>query len=455
MTFLAINWTGVGVQTLYFIMAFSILVVLHELGHFMPAKWFKCRVEKFYLFFNPWFSLAKKKIGETEWGLGWIPFGGYVKISGMVDESMDKEQLKQPAQPWEFRAKPAWQRLIIMLGGVTVNVLLAILLFIMISFVWGDEYLPPQNTTYGLAVDSLGRTVGLQNGDIITRVDTFAIKDETRVAAQIIIKEAKTITVQRNGKEFRLNLPSTLIKALNDNKAAGFADLRIPTIVQEVDEKSKNKAVLQHGDVVTALDSTPVKYFDELTAALANYKNKDAVLTVIRNGNETKLNVKVNEEGKIGFKPQGDLDSLGFKTEFKHYTFLESIPAGWNRCWSTLSNYMTGLKQLFTGKANPNKSLGSVISIGSIFPKQWGEWQQFWTLTAIFSIILAFMNVLPIPGLDGGHAIFTIAEIVTGRKPGDKFLERAQIVGMILLIGLMAYALGLDIFRVVKEWLQK
>jgi regulator of sigma E protease len=449
MTLLAINWAGVGVQTLYFIMAFSILVVLHELGHFLPAKWFKCRVEKFYLFFNPWFSLAKKKIGETEWGLGWIPFGGYVKISGMVDESMDKEQLKLPPQPYEFRAKPAWQRLIIMLGGVTVNIILAIVLFVMISYVWGDEYLPPQNAKYGLAVDSLGKSIGLQNGDIITRVDTFAVKDETRVAGQIITKEAKTITVLRNGREFQIQLPETLIRALNDNKGFGFADLRIPAIVQEVDAKSENK-LLQPGDVITGLDSVTINYFDELSSALENYKSKPAVLTVLRSGNETKLNVKVNKDGKIGFRPQGNIDSLGFKTEVKHYSFLESVPAGWNRCWTTLSNYMTGLKQLFTGKANPNKSLGSVISIGSIFPKQWGEWQQFWTLTAIFSVILAFMNVLPIPALDGGHALFTIIEMITGRKPSDKFMEYAQMVGMVLLLGLMAYALGLDFLRLFK-----
>jgi regulator of sigma E protease len=449
MTLLAINWAGVGVQTLYFIMAFSILVVLHELGHFLPAKWFKCRVEKFYLFFNPWFSLAKKKIGETEWGLGWIPFGGYVKISGMVDESMDKEQLKLPPQPYEFRAKPAWQRLIIMLGGVTVNILLAIVLFVMISYVWGDEYLPPQNAKYGLAVDSLGRSIGLQNGDIITKVDTTRVKDETRVAAQIITREAKTITVLRNGQEFQIQLPETLIRALNDSKGFGFADLRIPAIVQEVDSKSENK-VLERGDVITKLDSTPIRFFDELSSSLDNYKNRPAVLTVLRNGNETRLNVKVNSDGKIGFRPQGNIDSLGFKTEIKHYSFLESIPAGWNRCWTTLSNYMTGLKQLFTGKANPNKSLGSVISIGSIFPKQWGEWQQFWTLTAIFSVILAFMNVLPIPALDGGHALFTIIEMITGRKPSDKFMEYAQMVGMVLLLGLMAYALGLDFLRLFR-----
>jgi regulator of sigma E protease len=336
-----------------------------------------------------------------------------------------------------------------MLGGVTVNIILAIVLFIMISYVWGDEYLPPQNAKYGLAVDSLGRSIGLQNGDLITKVDTFKVKDETRVAAQIITKEAKTITVLRNGQEFQIQLPETLIRALNDSKGFGFADLRIPAILQEVDAKSENY-VLERGDVITKLDSTPIHFFDELSSSLDNYKNRAAVLTVLRNGNETKLNVKVNSDGKIGFRPQGNIDSLGFKTEIKHYSFLESIPAGWNRCWSTLSNYMTGLKQLFTGKANPNKSLGSVISIGSIFPKQWGEWQQFWTLTAIFSVILAFMNVLPIPALDGGHALFTIVEMITGRKPSDKFMEYAQMVGMVLLLGLMAYALGLDFLRLFR-----
>lgn len=451
MTLLLIDWPGVGVQTVYFIMAFSILVVLHELGHFLPAKWFKCRVEKFYLFFNPWFSLVKKKIGETEWGLGWIPFGGYVKISGMVDESMDKEQLKLPPQPYEFRAKPAWQRLIIMLGGVTVNVILAILLFIMISFVWGDKYLPPENVKYGLAVDSLGRSIGMQDGDVVTKADTFKVTDERKVAGLIVRKEVKTITVLRDGRELQLPLPQGFINYLNDNHIASLGDIRIPAVVAEVDEKSVNKA-LQRGDVITGIDSVRVQFFDQLVTALEQYKDKNAVLSVLRNGSEAKLDVKIDKDGKIGFKPQGDPDSLGFKIEHRHYTFLESFPAGWNKCWTTLSDYLTGLKQLFTGKANPNKSVGSVFSIGGIFPKQWGEWEHFWTLTAIFSIILAFMNVLPIPALDGGHALFTIMEMITGRKPSDKFMEYAQMVGMVLLLGLMAYALGLDIFRIFKHW---
>jgi len=448
MTLLAIDWPGVGVQALYFIMAFSILVVLHEMGHFFPAKWFKCRVEKFYLFFNPWFSLFKKKIGETEWGLGWIPFGGYVKISGMVDESMDKEQLKLPPQPWEFRAKKAWQRLIIMLGGVIVNVILAIVLFIMISYVWGDEYLRPQNARYGLSVDSLGKSMGLQDGDFITKLDTAPVKDITRLLPAIVTSEPKTITVVRNGQEMQLPVPATLIRALND-KAGYLAEVRIPVIVDEVDKKSPNKNLLP-GDSIVGVDTIPIRFFDEFTSTIQAYKNRQINLTVKRNGVVTKLPVKVSEEGKIGFKTKGNLDSLGFEMEVKHYSFLESIPNGWNRCWNTLGNYVTGLKQLFTGKADPNKSLGSVISIGSIFPKKWGQWKEFWTLTAIFSIILAFMNVLPIPALDGGHALFTILEMITGRKPSDKFMEYAQVVGMVLLLGLMAYALGLDFLRLFR-----
>jgi regulator of sigma E protease len=452
MTLLAINWSSVGIQTLYFIMAFSILVVLHELGHFWPAKWFKCRVDKFYLFFNPWFSLAKKKIGETEWGLGWVPFGGYVKIAGMIDESMDKEQLKLPAQPYEFRAKPAWQRLIIMLGGVTVNVILAIVLFIMISYVWGDEYLPPQNATYGYAVDSLGKTMGLQDGDIITKIDNEPVKDATRVVPQIITKEAKILTVLRNGQEVPLNIPSGMIKALNDNRGADFAFIRFPGVVKDfTDIENAKNAGFQKGDVLLAVDSIPTPYFQDFQREIRARKLKSAKVTLLRKNDTLAIPVNVTDEGMIGVAPETDIEKLGLKTETKTYTFAEAIPAGWKRCWSTLSMYTTGLKQLFTGKADPNKSLGSVISIGKIFPKEWGEWQAFWSLTAIFSIILAFMNVLPIPALDGGHALFTLVEMITGRKPSDKFMEYAQMVGMVLLLGLMAYALGLDFLRVFRD----
>jgi regulator of sigma E protease len=451
MTLLAINWAGVGVQTLYFIMAFSILVVLHEMGHFLPAKWFKCRVEKFYLFFNPWFSLAKKKIGETEWGLGWIPFGGYVKISGMVDESMDKEQLKLPPQPYEFRAKPAWQRLIIMLGGVIVNVLLAIIIFIFLAWVYGEEYLPPQNAKYGFAVDSLGTSMGLKDGDVIIKLDNQPVKDVTKVPVLIITSEPKKLTVLRDGQEIEMNVPRELVKDLNNSKGGDFTFLRFPGIIEDFGKESPAwEAGLKKGDQIVAIDSVHTPYSTDVQRALRGSRDKKIKVQVKRNNQLVTIPVQVNKEGKMGIQFQTDIRKLGFQIERKEYTFAQAIPAGWNKCWTTLGNYTTGLKQLFTGKANPNESLGSVISIGKIFPKEWGEWELFWRLTAIFSIILAFMNVLPIPALDGGHALFTIVEMITGRKPSDKFMEYAQMVGMVLLLGLMAYALGLDFLRLFR-----
>ncbi|MBA4198164.1 MAG: RIP metalloprotease RseP [Chitinophaga sp.] len=451
MTLLAINWATVGIKAAQFVLSFSILVVLHELGHFLPAKWFKCRVEKFYLFFNPGFSLAKKKIGETEWGLGWIPFGGYVKISGMIDESMDKEQLKLPPQPYEFRAKKPWQRLIIMLGGVTVNVLLAIIIFIGITWVWGDENLKPLETKYGLAVDSIGKSVGLKDGDIILKVDTSVVKDESSVTKKIILSEAKTITILRDGKDSVLQLPETLIRQLNKEKGLGFAELRFPCIVDTVDKKlPAYTAGLKKGDQIIAVNNQPTQFHHLVMQEIKKYKNKTVQIKIVRNADTLVLPIKTTDEGRIGFAPVANYSKLGFKIDTVTYTFAQSVPKGLSRCFVTLQNYLTGIKQLFSGKANPNESLGSVISIGSVFPGVW-DWQSFWTLTAIFSIILAFMNVLPIPALDGGHALFTIVEMVTGRKPSDKFMEYAQTVGMVLLLGLMAYALGLDFFRLFHK----
>lgn len=452
MTLLAIDWNSVAVKTGQFILSFSILVILHELGHFLPARWFKCRVEKFYLFFNPWFSLFKKKIGETEWGLGWIPFGGYVKISGMIDESMDKEQLKLPAQPWEFRSKPAWQRLIIMLGGVTVNVILAIVIFIMIMWVWGEKYLPPQNLKYGIVADSLGKAVGLKDGDLILKVGDKEIRDAIRVPGEVILSESKILTVQREGKEIQLTLPDGFTKLLNKNKGDNFVDIRIPFIAGEFSKNSgAEKAGVQKGDRIIAADSAATLYHNDFLSVMKNKKlQKSIELTVVRNDRDTiTRTVQLDADGKIGVFPESELKKLGLVVVAKPYTLLESIPAGFRKCWETLGRYIAGIKQLFNGKANPNDSLGSVISIGRIFPGEW-DWQSFWQLTAVFSIILAFMNVLPIPALDGGHALFTLAEMITGRKPGDKFIEYAQMVGMVLLLGLMAYALGLDIWRLFK-----
>ncbi len=452
MTLLVIDWASVGVKTLQFILSFSILVVLHEMGHYLPAKWFKCRVEKFYLFFNPWFSLIKKKIGETEWGIGWIPFGGYVKIAGMVDESMDKEAMKLPPKPDEFRAKKAWQRLIIMLGGVTVNVILAIVIFIGIMWYWGEEYLPAKNVKYGIVADSLGQKIGLKDGDLILKVGEKPVKNALKYAGEVILSDAKNLTISRNGVDTVIELPTDFTRWLNSTKGERFVDIRLPFVVDEFSKTISNaeKAGFKKGDKVIAIDAVATPFFNDCKVALKAKSNQTVSITVIRNDKDTvNIKVAVNEEGRVGMNPVSGLDKLGFVVETKHYTFIEAIPAGFKACWESLGRYITGIKQLFNGKAKASESLGSVISIGNIFPGVW-DWHSFWTLTALFSIILAFMNVLPIPALDGGHALFCIIEIITGKKPSDKFMEYAQMVGMISLLGLMVYALGLDVWRIFK-----
>jgi regulator of sigma E protease len=450
MGLLAIDWSAVGVKAAQFVLSFSILVILHEMGHFLPAKWFKCRVEKFYLFFNPWFSLIKKKIGETEYGLGWIPLGGYVKISGMIDESMDREQMQQPAQPWEFRSKPAWQRLIIMLGGVTVNVILAIIIFIFITWIWGEEYLPPQNVKYGIYADSLGKSMGLKDGDVIYKVGNENVKDEFKIPSQLLTTDANTFSVLRDGQQLQLAVPTSMIKSLSKTKGNSLYSIRVPGIADDFPKNSNaQKAGIKKGDRLIGVDSIATPYFQDFQREVRKRKNQNIVVVVLRGNDTARINVKVNGDGAIGVWPVGDIKKLGLETETKKYSFAESVPAGFNRCWKTLSNYMTGLKQIFTGRVAAKDSLGSVISIGNIFPGVW-DWEMFWTLTAVFSIILAFMNVLPIPGLDGGHALFTVYEMITGHKPSDKFIEYAQMVGMVLLLGLMLYAFGLDIWRLFK-----
>ncbi len=446
---LVIDWTTIGVKAAQFILSFSILIVLHEFGHYITAKWFGCRVEKFYLFFNPWFSLWKKKKGETEYGLGWIPLGGYVKISGMIDESMDKEAMKLPAQPYEFRSKPAWQRLIIMLGGVIVNIILAILIFITILWVWGKEYLPPANAKYGIVADSLANSIGLRDGDFVLKVDTTTLKDINSLRGQIILNEAKTLTVQRGDSVFQLMLDEGLVRKLNTRKAGSFISIRAPFIIDTfIKSSNAKKAGILKNDQVIGVNSIETPFYNNYQDVVKNKKNTTIQLKILRGTDTLIKDVLLDEDGKMGVGAK-TLDSLGFQFATEKYSFFKAIPAGFNECWSTLSRYMTGLRQLFTGKAKASESVGSVLSIGSIYPSEW-IWQAFWTYTAIFSIILAFMNVLPIPGLDGGHALFTLMEMITGRKPSDKFLEYAQMVGMVLLLALMAYALGLDIWRIFK-----
>ena len=432
-----------------FLLSLSLLIILHELGHFIPSKIFKTRVEKFYLFFDVKYSLFKKKIGETEYGIGWLPLGGYVKISGMIDESMDKDQMALPPQPWEFRSKPAWQRLIIMLGGVFVNIVLAIVIFIGIMYVWGEKYVPIENLRYGLYADSLGRNIGLQDGDRIYAVAGKPIERVGTVGPEIIMSQAKEISIERNGQRQNVAIPQGFIETLNRNKLGGFTYVRFPLIVDTVTKKVKViRGSLQKGDSLISFNDTAVKYSTDIQN-LSVPKDKNVQLKFLRNGKDTiSAEVYFTKDGEsfIGYKPMDEV--LGSK--HITYTFAQAIPAGWNKCWETLSRYIQNLKLLFTSKEVKVKdSLGSVVSIANTFGSVW-DWQGFWTLTAIFSIILAFMNVLPIPGLDGGHALFCIFEIITGRKPSDKFMEYAQTAGMILLLGLMAYALGLDFWRIFK-----
>ncbi|MDQ6756900.1 MAG: RIP metalloprotease RseP [Bacteroidota bacterium] len=449
---LAINWSQVGLQAGYLLFSLSILVLLHEFGHYITAKWFKCRVDKFYLFFDPWFSVFKKKIGETEYGIGWLPLGGYCKIAGMVDESMDKAQVKQPPQPWEYRSKPAWQRLIILLAGITMNVLFAFFLYAMILYTWGDKKTPVANVTNGLSItDSLMYKVGFKDGDKI-----LAVNDEPIVYYEDIVKKlllGEKVSIERNREQTIITLPQDLLGQLVQKKRSGVPlfQERAPVIIANVPETSiaKQEGIKQY-DRIIAIDSIPTPFYDILNQSTANKKGQDVQLKIIRGSDTMLLNAKVSKEGKLGFYTfvsPDDLDSLGIiKMQNNKYSFLASFPAGVKKTGSQLSFYIDQFKKILSPKTGAYKGLGGFKAMASIFPKNTWDWEAFWEITAFFSIVLAFMNLLPIPALDGGHVLFTLIEMITGRKPSDKFLEYAQIAGMILLFALMIFANGNDWF---------
>jgi regulator of sigma E protease len=427
------------------VLSLSILVVLHELGHFIPAKLFGARVEKFYLFFDPWFSLFKKKKGDTEYGIGWLPLGGYVKISGMVDESMDREQLAKPPEPHEFRSKPAWQRLIIMIGGVTVNIILGFLIYAMMLWHWGESYLPTQNVKYGVAVDSLAGSIGLKDGDMILSVNNKPVENFRAIPAEILLREATSIQVNRDGQNMDVTIPDGFKREMIKEKGT-LLGVRLPFKVDSVVAGSEAaKAGFRKGDQVLTLDGKPAFYMHEFKKAIIPNKNKQVAVEVLRDGDTLKLLANVPESATLGMSCVAPDEVFTFVT--KEYTFLEAIPAGFAKCINTLVKYVQQLRLIFVSKeVKASESLGGFLSIGNLFPPQW-DWMSFWEMTALLSIILAFMNILPIPALDGGHVLFLLYEIITGRKPSEKFLEYAQIVGMVLLFGLLLYANGLDIWR--------
>lgn len=430
------------VKAAQFFLSLSILIVLHELGHFIPAKIFKTRVEKFYLFFDPWFSLFKKKIKGTEYGIGWLPLGGYVKIAGMIDESMDTEQMKQPPQPWEFRSKPAWQRLIIMIGGVTVNVILAIVIYAGTLAYWGEEYLPTENVKFGISVNEVGRQVGFQNGDKIVSVDGQTIANFAKVPLEIILG-AERVQVMRNGSLETIIITDEDIK--NIITAPGFMSPRIPYIVGQFAENSAAEAAgLLLDDQVVAFNGKKLMYFDEYVDSIPEYAGKTIALTVLRGGMPVNVNIDVPESGRIGVYPGQDPN--WFKTETRTYSIAEAIPGGWRKAKETLSNYIRQFKIIFNTDTEAYKSVGGFITIGSQFPSTW-DWMFFWNFTAFLSIMLAFLNILPIPALDGGHVVFVLWEMLTGKKPPEKVLEYAQMVGFIILLGLLFFANGQDILR--------
>ncbi len=435
-----------------FLLSLSLLIILHELGHFIPAKLFKTRVEKFYLFFDLKYSLLKKKIGETEYGIGWLPLGGYVKISGMIDESMDKEQMALPAQPWEFRSKPAWQRLIIMLGGVTVNFILAFVIYIGMAFAYGDMFVATADLKDGLLIENpVMQKAGFKTGDKILAIDGEKVtKFDNQINANIVM--AKHVLIERNGDSQTITMPIQFVDELSKQAKSPLVSLRIPFVVGGVDDDSKNKD-LQPKDIVLRLNEEPAKYVDQAKAILEKNKGKLIVAGILRNDKEMQVPVQVDADGKLGVHLAGlDLESLEklgyYKVSKQEYGFVESFPVGIQKGADQLVGYGKQLKMIFNPETKAYKQVGGFAAIFNIFPNTW-SWEVFWNITALLSIMLGVMNLLPIPALDGGHVIFLLYEIISGKKPSDKFLENAQMVGFVLLISLLLFANGNDIYKAI------
>lgn len=427
-----------------FLLSLSILIILHELGHFIPAKLFKTRVEKFYLFFNPWFSLFKKKIGETEYGIGWLPLGGYVKISGMIDESMDTEQMNKPPQPYEFRSKPAWQRLIIMVGGVTVNVLLAIFIYMGMLMYYGEEYIPTENVKYGIVTDSVGEAIGFRNGDKIISVNGKYPERFHQVPLEILLSGGGYVEVERDGQLVRITITEEKISDIIRSKSTLFG-LRIPYYVGGFVEGSEaQKAGIRDGDKLVGINDMQIQFFDQYISEIPKYKGDTILMRVNRDGQILSIPVFVPETGKIGVYAQNP--SEFFETKLIKYSFTESLGASFTKAATMLKDYIRQFKIIFNPKTEAYKEVGGFIMIAKQFDTQW-NWEKFWSFTAFLSIMLAFLNTLPIPALDGGHVVFLLWEIISGKPASQKVLEYAQIVGFVLLLGLLVLANSNDIIK--------
>nr|WP_294900441.1 RIP metalloprotease RseP [uncultured Pedobacter sp.] len=431
------------------ILGLSILIVLHELGHFLTARAFGIKVEKFYLFFDAWgFKLFSIKYKDCEYGIGWLPLGGYVKIAGMIDESMDTEAMAQPVQEWEFRAKPAWQRLIVMLGGVTVNIFLGIFIFWMLTFKYGETYIPNSELKYGIAPGIVGQQIGLQAGDKVEAVNGKKLIRYDELRSSDVLLGNSTLTVLRNGEEKQIPIPANILNTVSDYGIDEFVSPRIISKVGEVIPKGNaEKAGLKKNDQILEVNGKEAVYSDQLRALLADNKNKEVQLLVLRNADKVNIPVKVTPDGTIGFA--FNLESI--KTETQDFTFFQALPAGASKAWGSLVDNAKGLGKVVKGEVKATKAFSGPVEIArKLYGGTW-DWIKFWSITGLLSMALALMNLLPIPALDGGHAVFLLIEMIKGKPLSDKFMERAQMVGFVILATLMVFVLGNDIFKVFTK----
>lgn len=437
-------------RILQFLLSISILIVLHELGHFLLARLFKTRVEKFYLFFDAWFSIFKVKRGDTEYGLGWIPLGGYVKISGMIDESMDKEAMKKPPQPWEFRSKPTWQRLLIMLGGVIMNLIVGFFIYSMVLFTWGDRYIPNKALTDGVyVVDSMAYEMGFRTGDKFLKVDDKEILKYNDIMEKLLFGEKAY--VQRGDSTVVIDMPIDFTGNLVKKRVTLFYP-RLPFFIKSVSDTSINAGIgLKKNDKVVSVNGHPIKYFDEFAPIAGEFKGQEVKLGIERDGKPMVLDARITDDAKLDVLWNAlSIDDLMrydiYDYETNDYTFAQAFPAGLQLAYEKLSFYVRQFRLIFDFRTGAYKGLGGFGTIGSLYSGEW-IWEDFWNITAFLSLILAVMNILPIPALDGGHVAFLLYEIITRRKPGDKFMEYAQVVGMVIILLLLVVANGNDILR--------
>jgi regulator of sigma E protease len=427
------------------ILGLSILIVLHELGHFWAARAFGIKVEKFYLFFDAWgFKLFSVNYKGVEYGIGWLPLGGYVKIAGMIDESMDTEAMAQPMQPWEFRSKPAWQRLIVMLGGVTVNVILGILIFWMLTFKYGETYVPNDGLAYGISPGIVGKEIGLKAGDKVLEINGQKLTRFEDLRSSEVLLGNSTLTVLRDGKTAIINVPANILNTISDLGIDEFVMPRIKSKVGEVIPSGPAaKAGIKEGDEIIASNGKEVVFSDQLRNVLDSQKNKTVELSLLRKGEQLTIPVKVSEEGKIGFA----FDTKDIKTETQEFGLVAALPEGASKAWGSLTDNAKGLTKVVKGEVKANKAFSGPVEIArKLYGGTW-DWIKFWSITGLLSMALALMNLLPIPALDGGHAVFLLIEMIKGKPLSDKFMERAQIVGFVLLATLMVFVLGNDIFK--------